>query len=279
MSNVSAISAYQQMNQNWKTNKATQKESPKQTTRAQPGASEQVKTQEWKPIDTSSSLVPTTKEGYGLTIGEVNLSDKAKEYYKELQGKFSNAQFILVSKDMMNQVKANASAYGNADKMVVLIDEEKLERMANDESYRKKYEGIISMAQTQLASAKDSLASTGANVKNFGITVDKDGTLKYFATLEKSSAAQAKRIEKKQEEKRSERAKEAKETREEFLEERLEGNKEDRVDGMEEEYVTFTAHDFEHLFDKISAYAYENLANNVMTQEELSRGQNIDFAG
>ena len=36
--------------------------------------------------------------------------------------------FILVSKDKKAQVEANASAYGNACKPVVLIDEEKLEK-------------------------------------------------------------------------------------------------------------------------------------------------------
>ena len=44
------------------------------------------------------------------------------------------------SKDMKETAKANAGQYANANKMVVLIDEEKIERMADDESYRKQYE-------------------------------------------------------------------------------------------------------------------------------------------
>ena len=43
--------------------------------------------------------------------------------------------------------------------MVVLIDDAKLEQMANDESFRKKYEGIIAMSQAQMASARNSLAT------------------------------------------------------------------------------------------------------------------------
>ncbi|SDB12100.1 DUF6033 family protein [Eubacterium oxidoreducens] len=280
MSNISGISAYQQMNQNWKTNKTSQKDATKQSSKTAPVADEKIQTQSWKPIDTSSSLVPVAKEGYGLSIGEVQLSDEAKSYYEELKNKFSGAQFILVSKDMKSQVQANAAAYGNANKMVVLIDEEKLEMMANDESFRKKYEGIISMAQSQMAAAKDSLASTGANVKNYGISVGADGSMKYFATLEKATQAQSKRIEKKREERRKDRVEENKKANKEQQRKRTTDAKTQDVEPKEEqEYVLFTAKSPERLYDKVAAYAYDNLTNSVRTQEERNRGQNIDFAG
>jgi hypothetical protein len=51
--------------------------------------------------------------------------------------------FILVSKDMKEMAKANAGSFANPNKMVVLIDEEKIERMAVDEQYRKQYESVI----------------------------------------------------------------------------------------------------------------------------------------
>lgn len=60
----------------------------------------------------------------GKTIGEPKLSDKAKEYYEKLKKKFSTMDFILVSKDMKETAKANAGQYANANKMVVLIEEE-----------------------------------------------------------------------------------------------------------------------------------------------------------
>ena len=60
--------------------------------------------------------------------------------------------FILVSADQKEQAKAQAGSYANANKMVVLIDEEKIEKMAEDENYRKQYEGIIANAATGLSS-------------------------------------------------------------------------------------------------------------------------------
>ena len=54
--------------------------------------------------------------------------------------------FILVSADKKEEAQANAAQYANANHTVVLIDTDKIEKMAEDEAYRKKYEGIISGA-------------------------------------------------------------------------------------------------------------------------------------
>lgn len=286
---IYGMSAYQQAVQSYKTTDKKNVEEKKATT-ATKDAESNIKTKEWKPIDTTSSLVPKSTD-YGMTIGDVELSDKAKEYYEKLKSKFGNMEFILVSNDMKSQVQQNAAAYGNASKQVVLIDAEKLEKMANDPSYAKKYEGIIQMSQTKLAEMKNSLASSGASVKNFGISVDSNGNTSYFATLEKSSEAQAKRIEKKAEEKRAAKKKAAKEANEERIEkirekrkaekaeaaERLEEAAEESTD--EKEYEILEADSFEALFNKISTYSYNLAASTVMTQEELSFGQNIDYKG
>ena len=74
-----------------------------------------------------ASAASTKKQAnYGKTIGKPQLSDKAQEYYKELKKKFSNMDFILVSSDMKDVAKARAASYANPNKLVVLIDEEKL---------------------------------------------------------------------------------------------------------------------------------------------------------
>ena len=67
-----------------------------------------VETRIWKGVSSDSLLIPTEKAGYGTTVGDVNLSDKAKEYYAKLKEKFGNVDFVLVSKDMKDQVEANA---------------------------------------------------------------------------------------------------------------------------------------------------------------------------
>lgn len=97
--------------------------------------------------------------------------------------------------------------------MVVLIDEDKVERMAEDENYRKQYEAIIANAASGISQLKSSLQSSGANVKGFGMQVNDGGTATYFAVLEESSAAQRERIEKKAAEKKAEKKSCRKESR------------------------------------------------------------------
>lgn len=289
MASTYGVSAYQQTNQVWnqgvkKDEDVKKKESTSSSSSTESTKSDSdIKKTTWKPIDTTSSLVPSKKEGIGMAIGDVQLSDKAKDYYNKLKSKFGNMEFIAVSKDMKEQVKANAAAYGNANKMVVLIDDEKLERMANDESYRKKYEGIIAMSQTQLANAKNSLASSGASVKNFGMSVNEDGSTNFFATMEKSSSAQTKRLEKKQAEKKVAKAKEKKAAEKKAQEKRLEKAKEEKknekVDKEEKDYVKIEADSMEDLINQVSKFAYDNSAKSVMTEEEKNVGQHFDFKG
>lgn len=202
----------------------------------------------------------------GRTVGNPELSEKASKYYEELKAKYSNMDFILVSRDQKEQAQAQAGKYANPNKMVVLIDEDKIERMAEDEQYRKQYEGIIANAATGLSQMKSQLSNSGANVKSYGMKVNDNGTASYFAVLEKASAAQKERIEKKAEEKKEARRAEEKKAAKEAQRERIEGRESDTV--------TITANSLEELLNKIESYLY----SDVQTEEEKQIGQNIDYS-
>lgn len=286
------ISAYRQVDQINKGSERTYEPTSSKVASSNSSKESQtskVETKGFTPIDTKSSLVPKTTE-YGNTIGDVKLSDKAKDYYNQLKGKFHNMEFIAVSKDMKAQVQANAAAYGNANKMVVLIDEEKLERMATDESFRKKYEGIIAMSQTKMAEAKNSLTSSGASVKNFGMSVDSNGKESFFATVEKSQDLQKKRIEKKAAEKKEQTAKEKKKAEKEAREERLQKAKDKKTDKTADEedpqniddgkeYVTIEAKSMDELLSKVQKYSYSEALNRIFTDSERMVGGHVDFRG
>lgn len=89
------------------------------------------KTNKENVIGTENSKVSKTNGNYGKTIGNAKLSEEGAKYYQELKKKYSNMDFILVSKDQKANAQANAASYANGNKMVVLIDEEKIERMAD----------------------------------------------------------------------------------------------------------------------------------------------------
>lgn len=219
----------------------------------------------------------------GKTIGSPKLSKKAADYYESLKKKYSNMDFILVSEDKKEQAKAQASNYANASKMVVLIDEDKVERMAEDENYRKQYEAIIANAASGISRLKSSLESSGANVKGFGMQVNDGGTATYFAVLEESSAAQRERIEKKAAEKKAAEKKAEKKHQKEKLEE-ARSEKTEKTDVSDKTdtdsgTVTITASSVEELLQKIQDYMQLAKSDTVLTEAEKKVGQNIDFCG
>ena len=106
----------------------------------------------------------------GRTVGNPELSEKAAKYYEQLKSKFGNMEFVLVSKDMKEQAQAEAASYANTSKTIVLIDEEKIEKMAEDEKYRSQYEGLISGAAANLNRIQSGLSQNGG-VTSYGIKI------------------------------------------------------------------------------------------------------------
>lgn len=226
------------------------------------------------------SNVEQKSSEYGKTIGEPKLSDDAKRYYDQLKKKFGNYDFILVSKDEKENAKANASKYANSIKTVVLIDEEKIEKMATDKNFRKKYEDILSGASAQLQQLKESAMKSGLNVKGFGIQINDNGTASYYAVLKKSSAEQKARIEKKAEQKKAEKKEADKKAQKKAEEKRVEKShtkETSKADTDDEEVIS--ANSLEDLMKKLEEYAFDDRSNNIITENEQMVGQHIDFRG
>lgn len=222
----------------------------------------------------------TKKANYGKTVGAPELSEKAQKYYEQLKKKYSNMDFILVSRDMKEAAQAKAGSYANANRMVVLIDEDKIERMATDAKYRKQYEGIISGATAQLEQMKNKLNASGNNVKTYGMQVNDGGLTSFFAVLDKSSKAQQERIAKKTAKKQEERKKAKKKEQQERLEELRTGSgKTGQKADETEDTITITASSLEELMRKLEDYTFEEMSDNTETEEESKIGHHIDFRG
>ena len=59
---------------------------------------------------TDSAKASKTTGTYGKTIGNAKLSEEGAKYYQELKSKYSNMDFILVSKDQKANAQANAAS-------------------------------------------------------------------------------------------------------------------------------------------------------------------------
>lgn len=237
--------------------------------------------------DDSAETVKKTKVN-GRTVGSPELTEEAAKYYEQLKKKYGNLDFILVSKDQKEYAKANASKYSNPNKMVVLIDEEKIERMAVDEDYRKQYESAISQGANGLTQLKSRLANMGLNVKSCGMNVYDNGATSFFATMDQSFKAQNKtaqeRLAKKKAAKKAEDKKAAKKAEEKKRQEKLEESQTERREIREEFYdndgddeVTFTADSIDDLISQIENADYL-VRRDIRSSYEKQIGQKFDSA-
>lgn len=227
----------------------------------------------------------TSRYTEGKTIGNPELSEAGKKYYEQLKKKYGNMDFILVSEDMKEQAQANAGKYANPNRMVVLIDTDKIERMAVDEEYRKQYEGVISSASKQLpqiqSQIQSSLGGNAGSVKSYGMKIDDGGNASFFAVIDKSLALQRDRIEKNKAEKKEEAKKEQKAAEQKKAEEKRgekAENKKKAESKSESDLVTVTASSPEELVRKINDTIFRWFSDSTQTKMEKRVGQNFDFS-
>jgi len=152
---------------------------------------------------------------------QVKLSERAEKLLQELKGKYGNMDFIIA--DYETDEEAQEYLSRGTKEYSVLIDPETLEAMASDSETKQKYMGIIDEATGKLDSLKEQLKGEDDTVIRFGINVDKNGTVSYFAELEKMGEKQRERIEQSREERAEERAEERRRNR------RAEGRPEDFI--------------------------------------------------
>lgn len=161
-----------------------------------------------------SGKLTVQQSKYGQSIGDVSLSDKAADYYESLKKRYGNMNFVLVSDDVKNAVQSNAAAYAGTGKTTVLINVDKVEKMASDSSYRQKYESILTNAQSQLsgiASAAQQKSGGDSILASFGMSVNENGDTSWFAVFRKqqkdiSTSLSSRRAEKAAEKKKAEKA-------------------------------------------------------------------------
>ncbi|SHH94606.1 hypothetical protein SAMN02745229_01280 [Butyrivibrio fibrisolvens DSM 3071] len=241
-----------------------------------------------KKEDATNKAAPTeTKSASkisGRTVGDVKLSEKAAKYYEKLKAKYPGMDFVLVAADQKDKVEANAAAYGQANKTVVLIDDEKIEKMAGDEKYAGKVEAIITNAEAQLKAVGSGLFGTGADVQGYGMKINDDGTATLFAVLKDSSKAQKARIEKKAAEKKAEEKAQHKKLEEKRAEKKADAKEAEEARKAEkskahddDEYITITANTAYELLKKITDQAMLFRSDSVRCEEEMTVGQNFDF--
>lgn len=123
----------------------------------------------------------------------VKLSDKAQKVLDELKQKYGNTDFFVA--DYSSDEEAGQILSNSTKDFGVLITPDELEKMAADEDYKNKISGTIGESEGKISDFRNSLSDDEkSQIKNIGLSISDDGTVKYFAEIEKQTKAAADRI-------------------------------------------------------------------------------------
>lgn len=198
-------------------------------------------------------------EETGQAQESVKLSSKAKKYFNELKKKYGNMDFTVANYSSDEEAQKYLSK-GNKQ-YSVLIDPETLEKMANDEGTRNRYEGIIADAGGQLNKVKEGLGEDAKNIQSLGISIDKDGIVSYLAemVIERNTTDNSANLTEDKTEKADKKTdkKEQKDTKNQIQ--------------------RFKASSIEELIKQIREAQAQEKTNSVKTEREKVVGQSFDY--
>ena len=226
-----------------------------------------------KPENKRTDKKPVEKYGAAqkMALKQPELSQGAKDLLNEMQKKYGDMDFFVADYSSDDEAQRYLSR-GSKD-YSVLIEPELLEKMAADESVKEKYLGIIEDAKNKISEVKDEVAKLDdgedgvkkADIMNIGFSVKSDGSVSFFAELEKSSADQKKRIEQAREDKKAQKKEDEKEAKAKKLKEQ----QEDRV-----KRSVVRGDSIDELVKNIRAVDWDKIAEEVRPRA----GGKIDFA-
>lgn len=202
---------------------------------------------------------------------KVNLSSKAKELLKELQKTYGNMDFIVA--DYETEEEAASLLSRGTKEYSVLIDPDTLEKMASDESEKEKYVNLLEESTGKLADMKSQLEESGQEVKRMGVSIREDGSLSYFAELEKMSEKQKERIENAREARKQENAQDKEEAAEKLQEQR-ETKEPAWIGNDRSKSVFLQADSVEELLEKIKNVDWDSVEEKAVE----TSGKRIDFS-
>lgn len=207
---------------------------------------------------------PERRGKAGSDDSQVKLSRGAKKLLEELRKTYSNMDFIVA--DYETEEEAQGYLSRGTKEYSVLIDPETLEKMAADGKVKEKYMGILEDATKKFSSFKEQLKEEGKEdtVIHFGVSIDKNGTVSYFAELEKMGEKQRERIEQAKEERAEEQEKNRK----------AGGKREDFIAPDTGKRIRVTANSMEELFDKILSVDWDAIKN----ESQQKSGGRFDFS-
>lgn len=150
----------------------------------------------------SKSTKKTETTGKSNKVSQPKLSQKAQALLEKLRKTYGNMDFMVADFDKGDEAKEILSR--GTKEFSVLFSTEELEKMASDEKYEKEYmdrvQGAVRMSEQinqQFGYESTGGKGTGNSIiTRMGIAFNKDGSVDFFAELEKAGEQQKAMIEK-----------------------------------------------------------------------------------
>ncbi len=216
----------------------------------------------------------------GSQTGKTKLSKKAQNLLEKLRQTYGNMDFMVADFDSSKEAREILSR--GTKEVSVLFSSKELEKMASDEKYEKEYmervHGALRMSE-QINREFGFQSAFGTNredvqITKIGIAWNEDGTMTFFADLEKSSERQRERMEKTQEKNKArerEEAKRAENTGKDRIREKTEGQYEQRDLGVKR--TTLWGNTMEELVNKLRNLDW----NAIETGKKEEDSRRFDF--
>ncbi len=207
---------------------------------------------------------------------EAKLSDKAKNYLKNLREANEDFDFYVANGDD----EVNGALGSSGKEYAVAFSNEELEKMADNEEYAQQMLDGIGMAMDMADRVKEglSLDDKGISFNRIDVAINDDGTLSILAELEKSANKQKEQLEAAKEE----RAKEKKEANEEETAATTKIGQKNAAIGMNSRRMgayggndilrtKLSADSEEDLFDKVAHVDWNKISGEQRKQMEVPR--------
>ena len=179
---------------------------------------------------------------------ETKLSSKAQDLLDKLRDKYGDYDFIIADNVDDPQSLTGQSTKGYS----VILSSEEIEKMAEDDDYADKIMGYVGKAVDAIDGLFEQSLEDGVQFGSITASIDDEGNMKLFASLEKMTEEQQERFEKLKE-KRAEEKEKAESTAEE------ETDSEEEVETVSAKVAKVEADSAEELLKKIFEIDWDNI--------------------
>ena len=205
-------------------------------------------------LNALAQLKNDSAEETNQRFDETKLSQKAQDFLGKLRDKYGDYDFVIA--DNVDDPQSLTS--GNTKGYSVILSSEEIEKMAEDEEYADKVMGQVDKAVGTIDKLYEEALDEGVQFASISASIDDEGNMKLFASLEKMTEEQQERFEKLKEKRAEEQEKASQ------AEDETEEDDEEPI-SISAKIANVEADSAEELLDKIFSIDWDKISEQQFT--------------